>query len=360
MHMGRRFRVIDTGLREGRANIAFDAALIEARASGLIPDTIRFLSFKPTALVGRHQAISREIKLDYCRAHGIEIARRITGGGAIYFDEGQLGWELVFDRCNLGIRDLAEITRRICTGAAGGLQRLGTAAAFRPRNDIEVDGRKLCGTGGFFDGEIVFFQGTLLITCEPGAIVAALNVPEAKLAKRALGAPAQRMVTLKELLGAGLPTLEEIKAALVSALAESLDFDPEWSVALPEEEALAGRLHDEEIGTDAFVFDVDEPAANQAFRSAVQVTPGGTIHAYVKIDPAGEPRIGEALITGDFFAAPPRLVLDLEAALRGVPVREVGDATQRFFATRQVEVLSVSPADFRSAIEQAALGFPGQ
>ena len=130
MHMGRRFRVIDTGLREGRANIAFDAALIEARASGLIPDTIRFLSFKPTALVGRHQAISREIKLDYCRAHGIGIARRITGGGAIYFDEGQLGWELVFDRCNLGIRDLAEITRRICTGAAGGLQRLGTAAAY--------------------------------------------------------------------------------------------------------------------------------------------------------------------------------------------------------------------------------------
>jgi len=352
--MAHRFRVIDTGLREGRANIAFDAALIEARRTGLIPDTIRLLAFSPTALVGRHQAISREINIDHCRAHGIGLARRITGGGAIYFDPGQLGWELVFDRRHLGIANLAELTRAICTAAAQGLGRLGVAAAFRPRNDIEVGGRKLCGTGGFFDGDIVFFQGTLLIECDLGAVVRALNVPGAKLEQRGLDSAAGRMVTLHELMGARLPPRDEIKAALVGGLAQGLGLVTEWGSPSPEEEALARRLHDEEIGSDAYVFEIDDPGASPEAAAGTRMSPGGTITAYLKVEKAGIPRVAEALVTGDFFAAPPRLVLDLEAALRGVPLGEIGERVERFFAERRAEVLSVAPGDFRAALEQAA------
>ena len=183
------FRVIDTGLRGGRRNVAFDQALIDAHKAGRIPDTVRFLRFTPTALVGRHQAVSRELRLDHCRAQGIGIARRITGGGAIYFDEGQLGWELVFHRATLGIHSLADLTREICEAAAAGISKLGVNAKYRPRNDIEVDGRKVSGTGGFFDGDTLFYQGTVLIDMNPADMVAALNVPEAKLAKRALTPP---------------------------------------------------------------------------------------------------------------------------------------------------------------------------
>jgi hypothetical protein len=63
------FRVIATGLRGGRANIAFDQALIEARREEKIPDTIRFLRFRPSALIGIHQYLCHELKLDYCKAH---------------------------------------------------------------------------------------------------------------------------------------------------------------------------------------------------------------------------------------------------------------------------------------------------
>ena len=77
------FRVIATGLRGGRANIAFDQALIEARREEKIPDTIRFLRFRPSALIGIHQYLCHELKLDYCKAHGIETVRRITGGGGL-------------------------------------------------------------------------------------------------------------------------------------------------------------------------------------------------------------------------------------------------------------------------------------
>jgi lipoate---protein ligase len=352
--MAAKFRVIDTGLREGRANLAFDAALIEARRAALIPDTIRFLAFTPTALVGRHQAISREVKLEHCRAHGIGLARRITGGGAIYFDANQLGWELVFDRRNLALGTLAEVTRAICTAAASGLQRVGVPAAFRPRNDIEVEGRKLCGTGGFFDGDIVFYQGTLLIDCDLQALVSALNVPAPKLEKRALDTPAQRMVTLKALLGDRLPPLEDIKAALIEGFAEGLGIEPEWNASLADEEALARRIHEEEIGTEEFVFGIDDPASDPDFGAATHSTAGGTITAYVKLERMGSPRVAEALVTGDFFAAPPRIVLDLEAALRGVSASEVGLAVERFFSDARAEVLSVTPADFRAALEGAA------
>ena len=65
--MAPEFRVINTGLRSGRDNIAFDKALIDSRLADDIPDTIRFLRFPPTALVGLHQDLRREIKLEYCR-----------------------------------------------------------------------------------------------------------------------------------------------------------------------------------------------------------------------------------------------------------------------------------------------------
>jgi lipoate-protein ligase A len=346
------FRVIDTGIREGRRQIAFDQAMIEARKAGTIPDTIRFLRFPATVLIGRHQALSHEVKLGYCRSHGIGVARRITGGGAIYFDEGQLGWELVFDRAALGITSLADLAREICEAAAAGLSNLGVKAKYRPRNDIEVDGRKVSGTGGFFDGDTLFYQGTVLVDLNPADMVAALNVPEAKLAKRALDSAAQRVVTLRELLGTA-PDVESIKAALLAGFAERLGVTPLTGAITQAEEALAAKCYDDEIGTDAFVAEIDDPAAEAGVLSASHTGPGGTVSAYVRLEGPTRDRIREVLITGDFFVTPPRTVFDLEARLRNVPVSQVGATVEQFFAEAKVGLLTVAPADFRGAIEAA-------
>ena len=352
--MARTFRVIDTGIRDGRRQIAFDQALIDAHKAGKIPDTIRFLRFPPTVLIGRHQALSREIRLDYCRAHGVGIVRRITGGGALYFDEGQLGWELVFHRSTLGIATLANLARNICEAAAAGLSRLGVNAKYRPRNDIEVDGRKVSGTGGFFDGDTLFYQGTVLVDMNAADMVAALNVPEAKLAKRALDAAAQRVVTLKELLGAA-PGIDAIQEALLAGFAERLGITPLRGDITADEEALAAKHHDQEIGTDAFVGEIDDPGASESVLSGSHTGAGGTITAYVRLEGQQRDRIREVLITGDFFVTPPRTVFDLEASLRKVAVADAGAAIERFFAQAKVGLLTVSPADFRTAFE-AAIG----
>jgi lipoate-protein ligase A len=350
------FRVIDTGLRDGRRQIAFDQAMIDAHAAGEIPDSIRFLRFPPTALIGRHQALSREVRVAYCNAHGIGLVRRITGGGAIYFDEGQLGWSLVFDRATLGIATLADCAREICEAAAAGLRTLGVDARYRPRNDIEVDGRKLSGTGGFFDGDTLFYQGTVLIDMDPAGMLAALNVPEAKLAKRALDSAAQRVVTLKELLGHA-PGIDAVQRALLDGFASRLGITPVCGNITGREEALAAMHHDTEVGTDAFVAAIDDPGGAADVYSGSHTGAGGTITACVRLEGARLDRVREVLVTGDFFVTPPRTVFDLESALRGVALRDVDAAVARFFAEADVGMLSVAPADFAraigSAVEQA-------
>jgi lipoate-protein ligase A len=348
--MARPFRVIDSGIRDGRRQIALDQAMIDAHKAGRIPDSIRFLRFPPTALIGRHQALSREINLAYCRASGIGIGRRITGGGAIYFDEGQLGWELVFHRSALGFGSLSEFARGICEAAAAGLSRLGVEAQYRPRNDIEVGGRKLSGTGGFFDEDTLFYQGTVLVDMNPADMLAALNVPQAKLARRALDSAAQRVVTLKELLGAA-PAIESVKESLLAGFDERLGITPVPGEITAYEEALAAKHHDEEIGTEAFVAEIDDPG--EGMLAASHTGAGGTITAYVRLEGPRRDRIREVLMTGDFFVTPPRIVLDLEASLRNVAVAEAGAAIERYFSQAKVGLLTVSPADFRAVFEAA-------
>jgi lipoate-protein ligase A len=349
----RPFRVIATGLRGGRANIAFDQALIEARREEKIPDTIRFLRFRPSALIGIHQYLSHELKLDYCNAHGIETVRRITGGGGLYFDDGQIGWELVFDRATLGVVDLTEVTRRICEAAALGLQKLGVPAHYRPRNDIEVDGRKISGTGGFFDGNLIFYQGTLLIDFDPGKMLACLNVPAEKLAKRAIDSAAQRIITMREVLRGALPDLDTIYQGLVAGFAEGLGIAPIWGEITNYEEELAERVFREEIGTDSYVMMLDAPPADDALVSASLTGRGGSVRADIRLEGARRDRIREVLITGDFFITPPRVVFDLEACLRGLNVADAGEAVESFFRRTPTDFLSLGAADFRRVIEMA-------
>ncbi len=347
------FRVIDTGLRGGRANIAFDQAIIEARQQAKIPDTIRFIRFRPSALIGVHQYLRHEIKVDYCRTHDVEIGRRITGGGSLYLDEGQIGWELVFDRAALGRLDLAQVTRQTCEAFALGLNKLGIPARYRPRNDLEVDGRKISGTGGFFDGKLIFYQGTLLIDFDAAKIAACLNIPAEKLAKRDLATSMQRVITMREILGDRLPDLKTIYAGLLAGFAEGLGVAPQWGAITPYEEELADRLFREEIGTDAYVEMLDAPDVGDMQVNASHTGLGGTVRADIRLEGPRRDRIREALITGDFFVTPPRVIFDLEAGLRGLDIGAAGPAIDAYFARTCADFLSLGPADIRHVVEQA-------
>ncbi len=347
-----RFRIIDTGQRSGRENISLDQAMIDAHQAGEIGDTIRFIGFSPVVLVGRHQAVSQEVNVDYCRKNQIEIGRRITGGGAIFMDEDQLGWSLVCNRHSLGGGSLSEVTERICKAVASGLSDLGLDAQYRPRNDIEVGGRKISGTGGFFDGDTLIFQGTVLGDVNPEKMFSALNVPQEKTEKHALGAAAQRVTNLRELLGRA-PDWSDVRSAMTNAFENELGIATVDDTLSEAELTRARAIFDDEIGTDDFVYDIDDPSRDASVKVGSCRGAGGAVTAHIRLEGANNDRLREVLITGDFFVTPPRIILDLESSLRRTPIDDIDANVDAFFAGADVGLLSVAPSDFSAAIRSA-------
>ncbi|MCB1460986.1 MAG: hypothetical protein KDJ90_00820, partial [Nitratireductor sp.] len=109
----------------------------------------------------------------------------------------------------------------------------------------------------------------------------------------------------------------------------------------------------EEIGTDEFVYSIDDPRSASEVCSGSHTGAGGTINAHVRLEGPRQNRVREIVITGDFFVTPPRTVLDLEAALRGLELAEVEERVLRFFNEAEVGLLTAAPADFIAAIREA-------
>lgn len=236
-------RMLDTGVAPARWNVAMTAALVERHAAELTPNTIRLHRYHRCVLIGRSQILTKVADVDYCRAQGIEIARRVTGGGAVYMSPHVLAWEVVIARSAVGA-DLEAATRRICEGVAAGLASLGVAAEFRAPNDIEVRGQKISGSGGYLAGRSYVLQGTVLISDEAPVMASALRMPEAVLK--------QRVTFLAAELGR-VPTMTEISGCVLRGLLQALGARVAADVASEEELMLADELLAEEIGTDEFV-----------------------------------------------------------------------------------------------------------
>lgn len=190
-------RVFDTGLGEARWNVGITAALLELRAEGRIPDTLRFHRYRRCLLVGASQPVEA-LRHDA----GLEVVRRVTGGGTVAMGPGILAWDLVV-RCGPR-RDL------VGTTLAQALGRFGVEATFRPPGDVVVADCKLAGLAGAFEGRTCLHQGALLVDCDP-----------AELAER-FCLPVQPVVTL-----AGLtrptPTFGAIADAIAAAFSAAFD-----------------------------------------------------------------------------------------------------------------------------------------
>jgi lipoate-protein ligase A len=344
------WRVIDTGLRPAAENIALNRALLEARQAHEAPSTLRFLRFTPSALLGFHQSAEQELNLEYCREQGVAIQRRITGGGAIYFDDTQLGWELYLHRQDLGCADMQTITRRICEAAARGIQALGVDAKFRPRNDIEVDGRKISGTGGAFDGDALMYQGTLLIQFDVEKMLRVLRIPAEKLSDKALASARERVANLADLLG-HVPALEAVQAKLTAAFAAEFGvaFAP-GELSVREQTRFDAALA--EIDTDDWVHILHRPLSAMPMLEAAHKFSGGLVRVSVAYDRATQ-RIKQLWFSGDFFVSPRRTIADLEAQLRDTDAALLKQHVRDFFAARTVDMLGLRPEHFVEVIEAA-------
>ena len=347
----RKWRLLDTGVRTAAENIALDQALFDARVAGEVPNTLRFMQFSPSAvLVGHHQVVAQEARVDWCAKHSVDINRRLTGGGAIYFDATQIGWELVGSLDDFQGLDMTGLTRTICEAAAAGLQELGVAAEFRPRNDIEVGGRKISGTGGVADDGVFLYQGTVLVEFDIEAMLLALRIPNEKLTPRGLETARERVSCLSDLLPQ-VPAREQIQAALASAFAHAFEIEFETGeLTAWEQERFASKLP--EIESDDWINAITAPAEDKQIYTSIHKRPGGMLRIHAAVD-VKRSWLRQVLITGDFFINPRRAIMDLEAELMNTPFPQVRPVIMRFFEKHKVDLVGLTPGDFCDAVKLA-------
>lgn len=341
------WRLLDTPPMTAAENMALDDALVELKGRGRTPNTLHFLQFSPRAvLTGFHQSVEEEIRVEYCRRQGIHINRRITGGGAIFFDENQLGWEVICDKSffNLTVPN-ARLFRTLCRPVVTALAQLGLQSAFRPRNDIEIDGRKISGTGGTESDGAFLFQGTMLVDFDVDTMLKSLKIPIEKLKAKEIDSVRERVTCLNWELGY-TPSLEEIKSAIQTGFAGELgvEFKPDGLTA--EEEALFREKL--EFYQSAEWIDSVKPKfkRNEVIQAAYKGDAGMVRFTLIVDLPRN--RLKNIFITGDFLSFPTRALFDMESRLRGLPLdrKILGDTIRQFFEDGHIFIPGMGFPDF--------------
>jgi lipoate-protein ligase A len=348
------WRLLDTGARPAAENMAMDEVLLERKAAESIPHTLRFLQFSnPTVLVGHHQSVEEEVRLDYCRAHGIEINRRLTGGGALYWGRNELGWEIYISKKDPRIPSrIEDLYRKMGEAAALGLRHLGVRAHFRPRNDIEIEGHKISGTGGTELSGAILFQGTLLVDFDIDEMLRSLRIPTEKLQEKEIESVKDRVTCLKWELGR-TPLLQTIKGALTKGFEETFGVTfGNKPLTVEEENSLKEKLAT--FSSREYIFKTRNSLPRRKTLSSLLKAPGGLIRVSIAVDSKARV-INQILITGDFFAYPKRAIFDLESLLKNSKANPstIEGIIHSFFSCEKPKIPGISEAHLIRAIEEA-------
>ncbi len=223
-------------------SMALDEAVLRLNSEGRSPNTLRFWRWQPSAVsIGYFQSLELEVNLEEARREGIQVVRRITGGGAVFHDtNGELTYSLVCKEEDLP-RDILESYRLICGGLVKGLGLLGLEAEFRPVNDVLVRGRKISGSAQTRRWGSVLQHGTILISPDVRLMFRVLRVSPEKLSDKAISSVFERVTTIERELGRK-PGFEEVRGAMIKGFEGVLGVGFEEGDLTGEELELARKL----------------------------------------------------------------------------------------------------------------------
>ena len=281
-------------------NMAFDEYCLESLP---IDKPVFFLwQNRPAVIVGYNQEVNTEVNLDYLKEKGIDLVRRVTGGGAVYHDLENLNYTIVGRSEDLE-RDYPEYAALMMKA----LQALGVPATLSGRNDILVDGKKVSGFAKRVCKNRLMVHGTLMYNVDVDVLTHVLNPSTTKLQSKGIASVRSRVTNLCNYL----PELSDIQA-FKNRLEEILSnnySDAEYKLS-ETDLAHIQQLTDEKFATREWNYG-RSPKATLVHSARLAC---GTVEIHLTL---AENRIASCRFGGDFLGNLP--ASDVEKALTGIP-----------------------------------------
>jgi lipoate-protein ligase A len=184
---------------------------------------------QPSIIIGKHQNTIEEINKDYVDAKGIKVVRRISGGGAVYHDFGNLNFSFITKYSPEFFHNFEKFTKPVVET----LREMGVNAELGGRNDITAGGRKISGNAQFTNLKSMFSHGTLLFNSHIEDVVQALNVKIDKIESKGIKSVRSRVANITEFLKDEM-SIEEFKERIIKNIFKEYDVVPKYELSEAE------------------------------------------------------------------------------------------------------------------------------
>jgi lipoate-protein ligase A len=164
-------------------------------------------------IVGKHQNTIEEINQDYIRDNKIKVVRRLSGGGSVYHDMGNLNFTFIVNAQGKELFDFKTFTQPLVDT----LKSLGVNAEFNSRNDLVIEGKKFSGNSQYAKHGRILHHGTILFDSKLATIQSALNVKKNKIESKGIKSVKSRVTNIKEYLADDY-TLNDFKKILLERI----------------------------------------------------------------------------------------------------------------------------------------------
>lgn len=202
-------------LNDAAFNLAFEDLLFRSLTPGH-PGYFLLWRNRPSVIVGRHQNTAAEVSEAFLNANGITAVRRITGGGAVYHDGGNLNYSFLIPNKTGAARPGPVDGNALLKPLLAALAGLGIEAECSGRNDVTANGKKISGTAQFKGAQGTLFHGAMLIDVDMHMLAASLTGDPDKYMSKALPSVRARVCNVAELLP------EKDRADAVAVVAEAV------------------------------------------------------------------------------------------------------------------------------------------